>query len=435
MGRRGRVRRVIVFLGTFAATVFVLTVATLGGDWLSVASVSASGTSTTVAPGPLSFSPSPVEFGCVTADCDQSMIVVVTASQTVTIGVASAQPAPPFSVFSDLCRGVTLNAGQACTIDIRFSTNVAGGYVGSLSVPTSGATGRVRLGAVAGATTTTPTFSTTTASHRTTTTKPPATTTRTEADSVVTTTIQVSPVTHTNTTLVPPPPATLPHRTSVPSSSTTVSVPKRRPTTRPSPPSVTAQYKSCDGSAHNARITFAPRQKMIVGETSEVSVFASLRNAGPPPINFGSTTPTTVLNQPLECKVRAELEAVANDFTYSPRDWITNSFLEGPVITWTWEVAPVKSGELHLLVHLQGLLYVPAVGDVPAGKPFDQTEFISVKATPRSLPARTIGTLDTIAKNPIVLLLEGTGLLALVGRRAVNARSPNHNAAEGPKLG
>ncbi len=84
--------------------------------------------------------------------------------------------------------------------------------------------------------------------------------------------------------------------------------------------------------AQHAKIAYAPKQDMVVGEAAQVRVTASAGEDGFPTTVVSTPAPTIVVTKPLHCEVEALLRGI--DFRVDPPDFQLGSFFDQPAIHW-----------------------------------------------------------------------------------------------------
>lgn len=187
-----------------------------------------------------------------------------------------------------------------------------------------------------------------------------------------------------------------------------------------SPPPTTAAA-ACTQAQQEAQrqLDFPPKAKMTVGETTTVEV--QLASAGGLLAAEPGTT-TTVIHLPTTCYVNATL-AAGPALSIQSQDPTKQSFLQGPVLTWTWLVTPNASGTFPLHLDVQS---VQADGNPQTL----DTRYVDIDAvvSPESAPTRV----GHFINSPLGLTILGTVLAVVLGlvvtavsnrRRKARARS------------
>jgi hypothetical protein len=188
-------------------------------------------------------------------------------------------------------------------------------------------------------------------------------------------------------------------------------------TTSP-PPTAAASCTQAQQEAQR-QLDFPPKAKMTVGETTTVEV--QLASAGGPLAAEPGTT-TTVIHLPTTCYVNATLHG-GPQLSIQGEDPTKQSFLQGPVLTWTWLVTPDSSGTFPLHLDVQSLQ--------ADGNPQTlDTKYVDIDAvvSPESTPTRV----GPFINSPLGLTILGTVLAVVLGlivtsvsnrRRKARARS------------
>ena len=220
---------------------------------------------------------------------------------------------------------------DSCTIHVTFIADSPGSYVAGTHVAYSGpsAEGNITigmLGRIDSAPSTTLPSTTSTISVTTTIPSPPTTT-----QAVVTSPPTSPGSTPTSTSLATTPP-------SVPSSTTA--------------PTADEELAACDERARATKVGLPTTQTMTLGESSELTLQATVDPTFPDATSPDPAPPTTVETVSLRCEVWARLTGLA--FEISPVDFQQRSFLDSSTVEWTWTVKPVEAGDQTLLLTLQG---------------------------------------------------------------------------------
>jgi len=194
-------------------------------------------------------------------------------------------PGAPFRIDNNLCSGRTLAPGATCQVTVAFTPQTVGSFSATLQIDAGAdaSTSTLEGTGVPAAPTTTvvgPTTSTTRSGQSTTSTGPATT-----GPSI--------------------PPTTVPGVTTTGASGTTTSsLPDDQ------------RLLECERQARDAKVFYAPTQKMGKDETQQVQASASI---GPATDTTSSPTTgavsTTVVPVPLRCEVQAELGARSSGST------------------------------------------------------------------------------------------------------------------------
>ena len=206
------------------------------------------------------------------------------------------------------------------------------------------------------------------------------------------------------------PPPTIPPATVPPTSGggalTTVPPPvTTRDTTEPDAP-VETDLQRCEREAEDAEVSFVPSADMVVGQTDEVVVRASVGELEISTGTLGGPS-TTIVEVSLHCEVRAVLRGV--DFEIDPPDHQEASFLDEATIEWIWQVRPLRAGALTL--HLEILPVVRTDGTTVPGSPRRFETNIRVDAEDRSVFESTTDFFSALVDYPLV---KGFGSLAAI---------------------
>jgi hypothetical protein len=166
----------------------------------------------------------------------------------------------------------------------------------------------------------------------------------------------------------------------------------------------------CERQARDAKVSYAPTQKMGIDETQQVQVTASIDRATD--TTRSPTTgrvSTTVVPVPLRCEVEAQLRG--EDFRINPEGFQGGSFLDRPVVTWSWDVVPLKSGTRVLTLEIRSIAEIDGRRIVGAGGQLFTTS-IDVGVKPENLGERLTRGSEAVVDHPLV---RGFGSLAVVG--------------------
>ena len=176
----------------------------------------------------------------------------------------------------------------------------------------------------------------------------------------------------------------------------TQSAPITTPPTAGSPPipSPPAAESACEASFSNAiarNLAYQPARQMKVGQSASVMVVLGTPNVQLPLI---TGSPTTVIRIATTCEVEAQLTAAPGAFDIAPSQFQIQSFIDGPVLTWTWGVTPEQVGtSLDLDLEIDSL-YQQSDGQPLPGRVRSYTAVISVSATSAQLTHRAGSILD-----------------------------------------
>jgi len=204
------------------------------------------------------------------------------------------------------------------------------------------------------------------------------------------------------------PPPTIPPATAPTSDGALDTVPPpvtTRDTTEPDAPAET-DLQRCEREAGDAEVSFVPSADMVVGQTEEVVVRASVGELEISTGTLGGPS-TTIVDVSLHCEVRAVLRGV--DFEIDPPDHQEASFLDEATIEWIWQVRPLRAGAL--ILHLEILPVVRTDGTTVPGSPRRFETSIRVDAEDRSVFESTTDFFSALVDYPLV---KGFGSLAAI---------------------
>jgi hypothetical protein len=175
--------------------------------------------------------------------------------------------------------------------------------------------------------------------------------------------------------------------------------------TEPDAPAET-DLQRCEREAGDAEVSFVPSADMVVGQTEEVVVRASVGELEISTGTLGGPS-TTIVEVSLHCEVRAVLRGV--DFEIDPPDQQEASFLDEATIEWIWQVRPLRAGALTL--HLEILPVARTDGTTVPGSPRRFETNIRVDAADRSVFESTTDFFSALVDYPLV---KGFGSLAAI---------------------
>ena len=192
--------------------------------------------------------------------------------------------------------------------------------------------------------------------------------------------------------------------------------------------------EACDARARRARITYFPKQRMVVDTSATIDVTATAGEPG----DATTTVPLGAKNVPqqLQCAVRARL--VGTQFAITPHGWDEKSFLGTFEVHWTWVVTPHEEGKgIPLILEVQGLRFDDrSRAYMPAGREFQTTAVIQVNSEPQGLWTRVNGVISGVVTHPLFAVLVSTGAIGfLVSAGYKRTRSGSPPAASPPPLG
>ena len=202
-------------------------------------------------------------------------------------------------------------------------------------------------------------------------------------------------------------------------------------TTIPGPPFTNSACGTALNQQIQRKLAYQPSQRMHVDRPTTVIVV--LGTASRPPVTI--TAPGTTVVVPIEttCEVEAQLTAAPGTFAISPTGYQPMSFLDSPVVSWTWQVTPEEAGrDLQLQFDINSLYQVSGDQPIP-GSVRSYTAVINVSASPTSFVKHASNVFD----NPLFLTLLGATIplaLAAVGAY-LHRRRKVVRMADGATLG
>ncbi|MDQ1369771.1 MAG: hypothetical protein QOF20_2124 [Acidimicrobiaceae bacterium] len=138
---------------------------------------------------------------------------------------------------------------------------------------------------------------------------------------------------------------------------------------------------TCDSSLDKAitrKLAYQPSNHMTVGRPTRVMVVLGT-NALPTDVITGSDS-TTIVPIQTTCEVQVQLTGAPGIFLISPAGFESQSFIDGPVLIWTWQVTPEKPGNgLKLELKVQSVFRSSGGATLP-GKVLAYDASISVDA-------------------------------------------------------
>ena len=173
------------------------------------------------------------------------------------------------------------------------------------------------------------------------------------------------------------------------------------------PPDDRERLAECDRRAERATVSFEPDQKMTIGRGDQVLVTASTE-ASLDTATTEARPSTTIVAVRLRCEVQAELRGDA--FEVTPEGFRTASFLDRPVIRWSWDVVPRQAGSQRLTLEVRSVAVIDGRRVEGAGGELFATT-IRVAAVPESAWGRVSRWSGDLVDHP---LIRGFGSLALV---------------------
>lgn len=175
----------------------------------------------------------------------------------------------------------------------------------------------------------------------------------------------------------------------------------------------------CEREARNAdsRLVYQPNRRMMLGGVYDVVVQIALDASDVPGVMIPGPEPTTIVRlRSTRCTIEAQLTAASSDFQVTPPNAVAQSFISSRVLTWRWQVVPLRAGPgLKLLLHLQPTVIED--GKVPRpGSDEAHEALIEVDAASPSLIARVGDKANGLVANDLVKVLlipSSGGLLSL----------------------
>ncbi|MCA1706898.1 MAG: hypothetical protein LC808_28000, partial [Actinobacteria bacterium] len=110
----------------------------------------------------------------------------------------------------------------------------------------------------------------------------------------------------------------------------------------------------------------------------------------------------------LRCEVQAQLRG--EDFRVKPEEFQGASFLDRPVVTWSWDVVPLKSGTRVLTLEIRSIAEIDGRRIEGAGGQLFTTS-IDVGVKPENLGEKLTRWSKAVVDHPLV---RGFGSLALI---------------------
>jgi hypothetical protein len=148
---------------------------------------------------------------------------------------------------------------------------------------------------------------------------------------------------------------------------------------------------------------------MEIDETQQVQVTASIGDATATtstPTTGGVTT--TVVPVTLRCEVQAQLRG--EDFRVNPDGFQGASFLDRPIVTWSWDVVPLKAGTGVLTLEIRSVAQIEGRRIEGAGGELFTTS-IDVGVKPENPGQALTRWSKAVVEHPLV---KGFGSLAAV---------------------
>ena len=220
-----------------------------------------------------------------------------------------------------------------------------------------------------------------------------------------------------------PPTSTVTSRAPATTGRPTTTAPASRPTTvGPSPSStrpVPQDVAECERQARDAesRLVYQPNRQMTVGIPYDVVVQVALDSSDVSVVTTPGPEPTTVVRlRSARCTIEAELTGAGSDFQVTPPGPLAQSFIASRVLTWRWQVSPLRTGaELKLVLRLQPTVIEDGKPPRPGSGEVHEA-LIRVAAQPQSLIAKVGDRATGLVGNDLVKLLlipSSGGLLTL----------------------
>lgn len=203
----------------------------------------------------------------------------------------------------------------------------------------------------------------------------------------------------------------------------TTTTPASRPTTVGPTPSTTRpvpqDVSECERQARDAesRLVYQPNRQMTVGIPYDVVVQVALDSSDVSVVTTPGSAPTTIVRlRSARCTIEAELTGAGSDFQVTPPGPLAQSFIASRVLTWRWQVAPLRTGaELKLVLRLQPTVIEDGKPPRPGSGEVHEA-LIQVAAQPQSLISKVGDRANGVVGNDLVKLLlipSGGGLLTL----------------------
>ncbi|HVF13884.1 MAG TPA: hypothetical protein VM942_04750 [Acidimicrobiales bacterium] len=207
------------------------------------------------------------------------------------------------------------------------------------------------------------------------------------------------------------PPSTNPTGTTASSSSPSSTA--APPVTAPATGAVLRELQECERNALQAQahLVYQPERTMTVDKTYAVAAAVALDAASLGSVFIPGPEQTTIV--PLarsRCIIQAQLTGAG--FEISPPEPREQSFLEGPVLAWTWHVIPRQLGrQLELVLRLQAKILDDTT--TRPGRDIDHYAMIKVDALRKPLPTTLVDWTSDFFGNGLVqfLLLPSGGVL------------------------
>ena len=196
----------------------------------------------------------------------------------------------------------------------------------------------------------------------------------------------------------------------------------RTTTVGPSPTStqpVPQDVTECERQAREAesRLVYQPNRQMTLGIPYDVVVQVALDSSDVSVVTTPGPEPTTVVRlRSTRCTIEAELTGAGSDFQVTPPGPLAQSFIASRVLTWRWQVSPLRTGaELKLVLRLQPTVIEDGKPPRPGSGEVHEA-LIRVAAQPQSLISKVGESANGLVANDLVKLLlipSGGGLLTL----------------------
>lgn len=217
-------------------------------------------------------------------------------------------------------------------------------------------------------------------------------------------------------------PPTSTSRTPATTGRPTTTAPASRTTVGPSPTStrpIPQDVAECERQARDAesRLVYQPNRQMTVGIPYDVVVQVALESSDVSVVTTPGPEPTTVVRlRSARCTIEAELTGAGSDFQVTPPGPLAQSFIASRVLTWRWQVSPLRTGaELKLVLRLQPTVIEDGKPPRPGSGEVHEA-LIQVAAQPQSLISEVGDRANGLVANDLVKLLlipSGGGLLTL----------------------
>lgn len=156
---------------------------------------------------------------------------------------------------------------------------------------------------------------------------------------------------------------------------------------------------------------------MTEGLPYDVVVQVALNAADVSVVTSPGPEPTTIVRlRSARCTIEAQLVGAQKDFEVTPPSALTQSFIATRVLTWRWQVTPLRAGPgLKLVLRLQPTVIEDGRAPRPGSDELHEA-LIEVDAQPQSLVVQVGEKANDLVGNNVVKLLlipSGGGLLTV----------------------